>query len=167
MRMSKRDSENGNVPLNTPRSFLYERSYTNFSHTCIGSTFCGLHNRGICGWVDLLQTQIFDCKMCGAVGSWSSLLALCTVQYTILYIYIYFFFSGSATQGGSWPPHSWGFLITHNDAPQAVGLLWTSNQLVAETSTWQHTTLTTDKYPCPQWDSNPRSQQASGCTPRP
>ena len=32
----------------------------------------------------------------------------------------------------------------------------------AETSTWQHTTLTTDKYPCPRWDSNPRSQQASG-----
>ena len=24
-----------------------------------------------------------------------------------------------------------------------VGLLWTSDQLVAETSTWQHTTLTT------------------------
>ena len=38
---------------------------------------------------------------------------------------------------------------THNDAPQSVGLLWTSNQLVAETSTWQHTTLTTDKHPCP------------------
>jgi hypothetical protein len=28
-----------------------------------------------------------------------------------------------------------GFLITHNDAPQLVGLLWTSDQLVAETST--------------------------------
>jgi hypothetical protein len=27
-----------------------------------------------------------------------------------------------------------GFLITH-DAPQSVGLLWTSDQLVAETST--------------------------------
>jgi len=25
--------------------------------------------------------------------------------------------------------------ITHNDAPQSVGLLWTSDQLVAETST--------------------------------
>jgi hypothetical protein len=39
-----------------------------------------------------------------------------------------------------------GFLITHNDAPQSVGLLWTSDQLVAETSTWQHTT---DQHPCP------------------
>ena len=27
-----------------------------------------------------------------------------------------------------------GFLITHNDAPQSVGLPWTSDQLVAETS---------------------------------
>jgi hypothetical protein len=26
-------------------------------------------------------------------------------------------------------------LITHNDAPQSVGLLWTSDQPVAETST--------------------------------
>jgi hypothetical protein len=28
-----------------------------------------------------------------------------------------------------------GFLITHNDTPQSVGLLWTSDQSVAETST--------------------------------
>jgi hypothetical protein len=28
-----------------------------------------------------------------------------------------------------------GFMITHNDAPQSVGLLWTSDQLFAETST--------------------------------
>ena len=32
------------------------------------------------------------------------------------------------------------FEITHNDTPQSVGLLWTSDQPVAETSTWQHTT---------------------------
>jgi hypothetical protein len=44
-----------------------------------------------------------------------------------------------------------------NDAPQSVGLLWTSDQFFAETSTRQHTTLTTEKLPCPRWDSNPRS----------
>ena len=33
------------------------------------------------------------------------------------------------------------------------------------TSTWQHTTLTTDKYPCPRWNSNPRSQEVSGHRP--
>jgi hypothetical protein len=41
-----------------------------------------------------------------------------------------------------------GFLITHNAAPQSVGLLWTSDQSVTETSTWQHTTLN-DRHPCP------------------
>ena len=60
-----------------------------------------------------------------------------------------------------------GFLITHNDAPHSVGLLWTNDQSVAETSTWQHTTLTTHKHPCPGWDSNPRSRQASGRRPTP
>jgi hypothetical protein len=44
-------------------------------------------------------------------------------------------FSGCAAHRGLWPPRSRGFLITHNDAPQSVGLLWTSDQLVAETST--------------------------------
>jgi len=54
---------------------------------------------------------------------------------------------------------------THNDALQSVGLLWTSDQLVAKASTWQHTTFTTDKHPCPRWDSNRQSQQASGRRP--
>jgi hypothetical protein len=49
-----------------------------------------------------------------------------------------FIISGSAAQRGPWPPRSRGFVTTHNDAPQSVGLLWTSDQLVAETSTWQH-----------------------------
>jgi len=26
--------------------------------------------------------------------------------------------------------------MTYNDAPQSIGLLWASDQLVAETSTW-------------------------------
>jgi hypothetical protein len=43
-----------------------------------------------------------------------------------------------------------------------VGLLWTSDRLVAETSTWRHTTLARDRHPCPRGDSNPQSQQASG-----
>ena len=52
----------------------------------------------------------------------------------------------------SWPgsPHSLGFYITHNDTPQSVGLLWTSDQFVAETSTWQHTTITTDRLHAPR-----------------
>jgi hypothetical protein len=49
-------------------------------------------------------------------------------------------FSGSAAQREVWPPRPQGFLIIYNDAPQSVGLLWTSDQLVAETCTWQHNT---------------------------
>jgi hypothetical protein len=33
-----------------------------------------------------------------------------------------------------------------HDAPQSVGLLWTSDQRVAVTFTWQHTTLITNIY---------------------
>jgi hypothetical protein len=51
-----------------------------------------------------------------------------------------------------------GFTITLLDTPHSVGLLWTSDQPVAETSTWQHTTLTRDRHPCPRRDSNPQSQ---------
>jgi hypothetical protein len=36
---------------------------------------------------------------------------------------------------------TWSHLMTHS---QSVGLLWTSDQPVAETSTWQHTTPTRD-----------------------
>jgi hypothetical protein len=52
---------------------------------------------------------------------------------------------GSVAQLRLWPPRPRGFLITHNDVPQSVGLLWTSDQLVAETSTWQRTKHTTEK----------------------
>jgi hypothetical protein len=78
----------------------------------------------------------------------------CTIIIIIITIII---FSGSAAQRVLWPSRSRGFLIAHNDTPQSVGLLWMSDQLVAETSTWQHTTHPTDKHPCPRWDSNPRS----------
>ena len=33
---------------------------------------------------------------------------------------------------------------SHSDTPQSVGHLWTGDQPDAETSTWQHTTITTD-----------------------
>jgi len=51
---------------------------------------------------------------------------------------------------------------SHSDTSRWVWLLWKSDQLVAVTSTWQHTTFIRDRYPCPRLDSNPQSQQASG-----
>jgi hypothetical protein len=53
------------------------------------------------------------------------------------------------------------------DTPHSVGLLWTSDQPDAETSTLQHTTLTRDSHPCHRRDSNPKSQQQSGRRPTP
>ena len=38
---------------------------------------------------------------------------------------------------------------SHSDTPHSVRLLWTGDQPDAETSTWQHTTLTRDRHPCP------------------
>ena len=69
---------------------------------------------------------------------------------------------GAAAQGEPVSPHSWGSYITHNDATLSVGLLWTRDRLVAETSTWQHTALRDPRH----WpDSKPQSQQASGRRP--
>ena len=51
--------------------------------------------------------------------------------------------------------------ITHtNTHSRSLELPWTSDQAVAETSTWQHITHNRQKSP-PRRDSNPQSQQAS------
>ena len=69
------------------------------------------------------------------------------------------------------PPVGQGLLIHEvsrsHITTHSVGLLLTSDQLVAETSTWQHTTLTIDRHSSPRWDSNPQSQQRSGRRPTP
>jgi len=78
------------------------------------------------------------------------------------------------------PPHLWCFVpipghgIPYGasrsdslDPPSSVGPFWTSDQPNAETSTWQHTTLTMDKHPCPRRDSNPQAQQESDRRPTP
>jgi hypothetical protein len=43
------------------------------------------------------------------------------------------FCCNSPLPSGPGLPHSRGIQITHNDAPPSVGLLWTSDQFVAET----------------------------------
>jgi hypothetical protein len=58
---------------------------------------------------------------------------------TIIYYYYYFIISSSsAAQRGLWPPRFTRF-FNHTQRRATVTLLWTSDQLVAETSTWQHT----------------------------
>jgi len=61
---------------------------------------------------------------------------------------------------------------SHSDTSHSVRLLWTSNQPVAETVTWQHTTLhSQDKdiyVPGGIWTHNPRNRAAADprCRPR-
>jgi hypothetical protein len=70
-----------------------------------------------------------------------------------------FFLAGTAP-----PPPQWArvssftsFLYHTQRRTTPVGLLWRGDQPNAETSTSQHTTLTTDTMP--RWDSKPKSQQ--------
>jgi len=87
---------------------------------------------------EVLQSQKQHSNICHPVLRIS-------VQLTVIGLYFVF---GATAPSGPGPPHSRGFYITHNDAPQSVELLWTRDQLVAETSTWQHTTLTPDRQTC-------------------
>jgi len=56
---------------------------------------------------------------------------------------------------------------SHSVSLHSVGLLWRSDQPETETSTWQHTTLRRDKYPCNRRDSNPHIQKANSRRPTP
>jgi hypothetical protein len=60
------------------------------------------------------------------------------MRWVVLLSDCYFFLSGTTAQRGPGPPHSWGFCITHSDTSQSVGLLWTKDRPVAETSASQH-----------------------------
>jgi len=75
-------------------------------------------------------------------------------QAHIVNIYFYFFWGGGATALRGQGPLIHEVSRSQKDSSQSVGLPWTSDRLIAETSTWQHTTLTTDM---PRWDSNPQS----------
>jgi len=65
---------------------------------------------------------------------------------------------------GPEPSNSRGFTITLRHT-KLVGLLWASDQIVSETSTWQHT-YSRDRHRYRRRDSNPQSQQASGRRPK-
>jgi len=69
------------------------------------------------------------------------------------------------------PPVGQGLLIvedlwSHSFAQQSVGLLWTGDQPDAETSTWQHTTLSTERHTCNRRDTKPQQTNARKPAPR-
>ena len=158
-------------PKNTPAiywkkaKFLYEKRGRAYSNLMYVSKMC------------LLQFSIFHWSWHSFTADSLLLSELPTAEifhcrrykfFSCMLLNIFFFSSfGIAAQQGLWPRYSWGFYITHNIAPQSAQFLWMSDQLLAETSTWQHTILTRGRHPCTQQDSNPQSQQASGRTPTP
>ena len=77
------------------------------------------------------------------------------------WIVCFFFFRGAVTPTVPGPPRYWGFTISLRLTTFGRTPL-DECQPDAETSTWQHTTLTRDTHPCLWRDSNPQSQQASG-----
>ena len=79
----------------------------------------------------------------------------------IYFYYHYYYFHDTTAPRRQRPPHCRGFTITlrHTTLGRTPLGEWSPD---AGTSTWQHTTLTTDKHPYPRRDSNPQSQQASG-----
>ena len=66
-------------------------------------------------------------------------------------------------------PHFRGLTISLTDTPHSVGLLWTSDRPVADTSTWQRTTRTSDRHPRPGeiWTRNPSKRVAADPCLRP
>ena len=73
----------------------------------------------------------------------------------ILSLFYFSCFHGWTAPIGSWSPLR-GFSITLNHTIFGRTALnkWSA---VVDTSTWQHTTLTRDLYPCTPWDSKPQS----------
>ena len=113
---------------------LYKGSYKMFPHQNCKRIPC-LHQV----YVLLSQHPIFLIASAAGYVSWIN--EDSTEGKTL----VVFFFSPGATtpiggcilqpSSGLYPPRLRGFLITHNDAPHSVGLLWTNDQSVAETST--------------------------------
>jgi hypothetical protein len=58
---------------------------------------------------------------------------MCITTNSTYYYYYYYYYLALQPSASYGLLVSRGFLITHNDAPQSLGLLWTNDQLVAET----------------------------------
>ena len=95
------------------------------------------------------------------------LLLGCLCVYVDVHIgYTFFFSCGAATQRGSWPPHSWGFL-DRTQRRTTVDRTPLGEWSARRRDLFLTTHNTHNKHPCPRWDSNPQSQQASGRRPTP
>jgi len=74
---------------------------------------CGVCVCGVCVWC------VCVCGVCGVCVCVWCVCGVCVCVWCVC-VYIYFFLSGAATQRGSWPPHSRGFL-DHTQRRTTVG----------------------------------------------
>ena len=149
------------IPMNKvcTRGHLYHRGFLSLYPTLpITSVKCHFDKRNLL-WLNSVSTFCF---------------ALCFLYELCIQAVIMYFPKQSLGNIPWWPissvsnnsspprrnstPVDQGLLIedslSNSDTSHSVGLLWTSDQPDAETSTWPHTTLTTDRHPCPRRDSN-------------
>jgi hypothetical protein len=95
----------------------------------------GVLSQGYGGWDLNLATHLHLVQRLRMIGSFTvtlphvRLLDIDGTLYMLLLLYL------ALQPSAGYGLVSRGFLITHNNAPHSVGLLWTSDQLVAETST--------------------------------
>ena len=90
---------------------------------------------------------------------WNTMFSRCTLfregSYIVSYLgtclllsYLCIFSCGAPARFRVMTSSYWASL-SHSDTSQSVGLLWTSEQPEAETTTWQQTTITRDKTSMP------------------
>jgi hypothetical protein len=99
-------------------------------------------------WLCCPARAMASCGSAAQRGLWPSVALLPSKGYGLLWLC-----SPERAMASKSHEVSWSYTTRHSR---------TSDQLVAGTSTWQHTT---DKYSCPRWNLNPRLQQASGRRP--
>jgi len=63
-------------------------------------------------------------------------------------------------------PLTFQILRSHTDKPYMVGLLWTNDQPMTETSTRQHVTITSDRPSCPGEIRNRNPRKRAAADPR-
>jgi len=94
------------------------------------------------------------------ISSFATILKYKFIGQIYIYIYIYFSFHNTTSRRGSGSAHGRDFPLTLN-TKHSLGLLPTRDNLVADTSTLQNTSLT--RYTHAPWrDSNPKHHQACG-----
>ena len=122
------------------------------------------HNTAWCSRLLVWGPAMGDVLTCANYATTNISYALYICTYIYIYSFIYLFWRCGPTR--AFASSFTRFLqITHHDALQSVGLLWTSDQLSHRNlpDKTQHS----DRHPCPQRDSNPKSQQARGRKPTP